>query len=103
MEDKAWALSILLNSFERKFLSSKDLKEMITERVGNTLFKYSYDYVGDLAETISLLWESNENIRSNINLNQFMTLISECNDKEKLKKKLNLIWIVHLKIKDIVF
>ena len=59
LEDKAWALSILLNSFERKFLSSKDLKEMITERVGNTLFKYSYDYVGDLAETISLLWESN--------------------------------------------
>ena len=88
LEDKAWALSILLNRFERKFLSSKDLKEMITERVGNTLFKYSYDYVGDLAETISLLWESNENKRSNINLSQFMRLISECRDKEKLKKKI---------------
>ena len=92
LEDKAWALKIFLNSFEKKFLSSKDLKEMISNRVGDVLFKYSYDYVGDLAETISLLWKcKEEGNKSNLKLNEFMKLISECNDKEKLKKQIECI------------
>ena len=56
LEDNAWALSILTNSLDRRFLSIKDLKDITILKVGDILFKYSYDYVGDLAETISLLW-----------------------------------------------
>ena len=32
------------------------LRALVAERVDEVLFAYSYDYVGDLAETISLIW-----------------------------------------------
>jgi DNA ligase-1 len=34
------------------------LRTLVMERMDPVLFGYSYDYVGDLAETISLVWES---------------------------------------------
>ena len=36
------------------------LRGLIEDRVDPVLFGYSYDYVGDLAETISLLWPGAE-------------------------------------------
>src|SRR6188472_1124076 len=32
------------------------LRTLVTERMDPVLFGYSYDYVGDLAETVSLVW-----------------------------------------------
>src|SRR6185312_5197819 len=32
------------------------LRTLVTERLDPVLFGYSYDYVGDLAETVSLVW-----------------------------------------------
>ena len=32
------------------------LRALATARIDEVLFAYSYDYVGDLAETISLVW-----------------------------------------------
>lgn len=32
------------------------IKELIKERIDPYLFELSYDYVGDLSETIALLW-----------------------------------------------
>src|SRR5690606_28861551 len=32
------------------------LRALIAERMDPVLFSYSYDYVGDLAETVSLVW-----------------------------------------------
>ncbi len=93
MEDKAWAFLILSNNFERKLLTAKDLKEMIISRTDEVLFKYSYDYVGDLAETISLLWglEEKRLNKKNLDLDLFMKSLSDCKDKEKLKKKVEAI------------
>jgi DNA ligase 1 len=36
------------------------LRALVAERVDEVLFAYSYDYVGDLAETISLVWTAKE-------------------------------------------
>jgi DNA ligase-1 len=36
------------------------LRTLITERMDPVLFGYSYDYVGDLAETVSLVWPEGE-------------------------------------------
>ena len=54
--NKIWALSILSKSFASKFIKVKDVKELLKEKVDEDMFLYSYDYVGDLAETFSLLW-----------------------------------------------
>ena len=34
------------------------VKNLLKEKIDEDLFLYSYDYVGDLAETFSLLWPS---------------------------------------------
>jgi DNA ligase-1 len=38
------------------------LRELALERIDDVLFRYSYDYVGDLAETISLVWDNERDI-----------------------------------------
>lgn len=38
------------------------LRELVLERMDDVLFRYSYDYVGDLAETISLVWDKESDI-----------------------------------------
>ena len=38
------------------------LRELVLERMDEVLFRYSYDYVGDLAETISLVWDKESDI-----------------------------------------
>ena len=58
--NKKWALSILDNSFSSNLIKANDIKKMIMNKVEDDMFLYSYDYVGDLAETFSLLWPKNK-------------------------------------------
>ena len=44
----------------KKNLTLGDLKILIKQKIAPELFDLSYDYVGDLAETISLLWPKND-------------------------------------------
>ena len=44
----------------KEFPISK-IKEIVRETVDEELFALSYDYVGDLAETISLIWPNKKN------------------------------------------
>ena len=88
LKDKGWAFCILTNRMDRKFVSVKELKELIIENSDEDLFRFSYDYVGDLAETISLLWESNNEKNTKINLHEFMEIFSNFDHKNKLKTKL---------------
>ncbi|MCG8442943.1 MAG: cisplatin damage response ATP-dependent DNA ligase, partial [Caulobacterales bacterium] len=54
--DRGWALAAITGDLT--FTSAKPamLRTLITERMDPILFELSYDYVGDLAETISLAW-----------------------------------------------
>ena len=54
--EKELALSILSKNFSTRFVKPNDIKVMIKRKISDELFSYSYDYVGDLAETFSLLW-----------------------------------------------
>ena len=56
---------------------------MIKEKISNDLFSYSYDYVGDLAETFSLLWPKKKKTKK-ISLNFFMKKITSINNKDSL-------------------
>ena len=52
----AYALSILSDRLSFQFIKASKLREIAYEKVDRELFDFSYDYVGDLAETISLIW-----------------------------------------------
>ena len=55
--DRGYALAALADGLDIKGVKPALLKELVLERMDPILFQYSYDYVGDLAETISLVWE----------------------------------------------
>ncbi|WP_164157326.1 cisplatin damage response ATP-dependent DNA ligase [Sandarakinorhabdus rubra] len=53
---RGWALAALTGRLELKAVQPSLLKALAAERVDPVLFALSHDFVGDMAETISLLW-----------------------------------------------
>lgn len=53
---RGWALSALTGDLDIPSVKPAALRELVASRVDPVLFALSYDYVGDLAETISLVW-----------------------------------------------
>ena len=54
--DRGWALAALTGTLDLKAVQPALLKALMAQRVDATLFALSHDFVGDMAETISLLW-----------------------------------------------
>lgn len=54
--DRGWALAALTGGLDFKAVKGGTIRGMLTERVDPVLFHLSRDYVGDTAETASLLW-----------------------------------------------
>lgn len=55
--DRGYGLAALAGTLDLKGVKPALLKELALERLDPVLFQYSYDYVGDLAETIALIWD----------------------------------------------
>ena len=55
--DRGYALAALTGSLKVKNIKAAFFKELVKEEQDEYLFDLSYDYVGDLAETVSLLWD----------------------------------------------
>ncbi len=54
--DRGWALAALTGELSLPGVKAGVIRQMVTERVDPDLFAMSYDYVGDLAETVALIW-----------------------------------------------
>ncbi len=54
--DRGYALAALTGGLETGQAKPALLRALVAERVDPELFALSYDYVGDLAETIALIW-----------------------------------------------
>src|SRR5262245_59531655 len=54
--DRGYALAALTSELDIPSVKPAMLRALVESRVDDVLFHYSYDYVGDLAETISLIW-----------------------------------------------
>jgi DNA ligase-1 len=80
--DRGYALAVLTGSLSIRNVKASLLKEIVLSKVDPVLFAMSYDYVGDLAETIALIWPA----RSDGVLPSISGLIRELEsvDKEKL-------------------
>lgn len=57
---RGYALAALAGELSLKEVKSSTIKNMMLERMDPDLFALSYDYVGDMAETIALLWQDEE-------------------------------------------
>ncbi|MCF3638540.1 cisplatin damage response ATP-dependent DNA ligase, partial [Rhizobium sp. TRM95111] len=55
--DRGYGLAAIAGTLDLKSVKPAMLRELVLERLDEVLFRYSYDYVGDLAETIALVWD----------------------------------------------
>ena len=55
--DRGWALAAMTGSLSFKNAKPSLIRNLAEERFDPILLHLSYDYVGDLAETVALLWE----------------------------------------------
>ncbi|WP_025662366.1 cisplatin damage response ATP-dependent DNA ligase [Rhizobium sp. IBUN] len=60
--DRGYGLAAIAGTLEVRNVKPAMLRELVLERMDEVLFRYSYDYVGDLAETISLVWDAERDI-----------------------------------------
>ncbi|RFC69242.1 MULTISPECIES: cisplatin damage response ATP-dependent DNA ligase [Mesorhizobium] len=58
--DRGLALAAITGDLSFASVKPAILRALIAERMDQILFGYSYDYVGDLAETVSLVWPQNK-------------------------------------------
>ena len=54
--DRGYALAALTGELDVPSVKPAMLRNLVIARIDEVLFHYSYDYVGDLAETIALIW-----------------------------------------------
>jgi len=54
--DRGYALAALTGALSFKHAKPGLIRDLITERTDPVLFGLSYDYVGDLSETVALMW-----------------------------------------------
>src|ERR1700758_4252903 len=54
--DRGYALAALTGALAFKHAKPGLIRDLIMERSDPVLFGYAYDYVGDLSETVALMW-----------------------------------------------
>ncbi|KPF98892.1 ATP-dependent DNA ligase, partial [Rhodopseudomonas sp. AAP120] len=56
--DRGYALAALTGALSFRHAKPALIRALIAERTDPVLFEMSYDYVGDLSETVALMWPS---------------------------------------------
>ena len=84
--DRGFALAAITRELKLKNLKPARLRSIVENQVDPELFKISYDYVGDMAETISLIWpKNNKNFNHNKllpNVGDFITTLESLSKSE---------------------
>ncbi len=62
--ERGYALAAMTGSLVFAQAKAGLIRQLITERTDPVLFALSYDYVGDLSETVALLWPTDTNAQS---------------------------------------
>ncbi len=63
--DRGWALAALTGDLRFDAAKPAMIRRAVEARVDPVLFGWSYDYVGDLAETVALIWPADPAYRPN--------------------------------------
>ena len=75
--DRGYALAAITGSLSFRHAKPALLRGLITERTDLELFALSYDYVGDLSETIALMWPAKAGANAAPSLSAVVELLHE--------------------------
>ena len=81
LPDKGYAIAVLTDNLKFSKIKNNLVRKQIKEYVDPNLFDMSYDYVGDFAETISLIWQKKED-KKIIKIND---LVNELDNNDPFK------------------
>lgn len=75
--DRGWALAALTSTLDLRQVSPSLLRRLAGERVDEKLFALSYDFVGDLAETMALIWPEGTGTGREVTLSDAVALLRD--------------------------
>src|SRR5882757_6649447 len=58
--ERGWALAALTGALSFQHAKPGIIRALIAQRTDEVLFALSYDYVGDLSETVALMWPASQ-------------------------------------------
>ncbi|MCC0020245.1 MAG: cisplatin damage response ATP-dependent DNA ligase [Nitratireductor sp.] len=79
---RGYAIGAITGDLKLKSVQPSLLRELMTQRIDAELFRLSYDYVGDLAETVSLLWGPAETAEAPPPLSQVVEMLSSASKSD---------------------
>lgn len=74
---RGWALAAITGDLDIPSVKPAAIRELVVGRVDPILFNLSYEYVGDLAETISLLWPPRQGANRTLDLAEAIETLME--------------------------
>jgi DNA ligase 1 len=85
--DRGYALAAITSNLDTGTVKAAALRTLAAERIDSELFALSYDYVGDLAETIALIWQSQATSQENSpSLGEVVDVLKSSSKTEALKR-----------------
>jgi len=82
---RGWALAAITGDLDIPSVKPAAIRELVASRVDPILFNLSYDYVGDLAETISLIWPQRPGANRAPDLNEIVETLLESTKAQGLR------------------
>ncbi len=80
--DRGYALAAITRDLKFSSIKPAGLRNLIGERMDPVLFELSYDYVGDLAETIALAWPARHGANRAPDLGEVVETLQEIKMKQ---------------------
>ena len=80
--DRGYALAAIAGDLTLRTVKPALLRRLISEQIDPMLFNLSYDFVGDLAETVSLLWTSGETASEELSLGEAVARLQQASSTQ---------------------
>ena len=80
--DRGWGLAALTGSLDFRLAKPALIRQLASERVDPELFAWSYDFVGDLAETVALIWPERSPTDADPSLSEIVTALQRATKAE---------------------
>ena len=96
--DRGYALSALTGELSIQGVKAGLIRQIAYERCDSVLFDLSYDFVGDLAETVAFIWPQNEEVNAEISVSEicignnhsaFIGVLRDITERKRHEEELN--------------
>ena len=81
-DSRGYGVAAVTGDLSLPHVKGRMIRDLASSTIDETLFALSYDFVGDLAETVSLLWPDNHNANQDLSFGDIVNQLLNANRKE---------------------